>query len=108
MASKALEAGADLYVSKQEIARDLVVSIEELARRRNLSVMRGASELADSGGKTAEARGADLEFLHGGGEVGALMQSMDWSKTKLGPMENWPKSLKTVVGICLSSRFDFC
>src|SRR5436305_658549 len=43
--------------------------------------------------------------LAGGGEMGALMRSLDWSKTPLGPVENWPQSLRTSVSICLSSRY---
>ncbi|HZO15026.1 MAG TPA: ATP-binding protein [Polyangiaceae bacterium] len=43
--------------------------------------------------------------LAGGGEMGALMRSMDWSKTALGPVEAWPQSLRTTVSTCLSSRF---
>ena len=41
----------------------------------------------------------------GGGEMGHLMRSLDWSSTPLGPLENWPQSLRTTVSICLSSRF---
>ena len=33
------------------------------------------------------------------------MRSMDWSKTRLGPVENWPQSLRTSVSLCLNSRF---
>ncbi len=29
----------------------------------------------------------------GGGQIGELMRSFDWSKTKLGPLESWPRSL---------------
>ena len=43
--------------------------------------------------------------LEGGGEAGALMRSMDWSKTALGPVESWPQSLRTTVSTCLNSRF---
>ncbi len=43
-------------------------------------------------------------FLAGGGESGALVRSIDWSKTPLGPVERWPGSLKTTVGIILHSR----
>jgi signal transduction histidine kinase len=39
------------------------------------------------------------------GEVGALIGSRDWSKTRLGPLETWPSSLKTMIGVMLSSRF---
>jgi signal transduction histidine kinase len=40
-----------------------------------------------------------------GGDVGALIRSMDWSKTSLGPMRDWPRSLKTMIGVMLGSRF---
>ena len=39
------------------------------------------------------------------GEVGALIGSRDWSKTQLGPLETWPSSLKTMIGVMLGSRF---
>lgn len=37
--------------------------------------------------------------------MGALMRSLDWSKTPLGPVEDWPQSLRTSVSICLTSRY---
>jgi PAS domain S-box-containing protein len=46
------------------------------------------------------------EFLSGGGEMGARMRAHDWSTTPLGPPENWPQSLKTVVRILLTSRYQ--
>ena len=33
------------------------------------------------------------------------MQSFDWSKTPIGPVECWPQSLKTAVRIMLTSRY---
>jgi signal transduction histidine kinase len=45
------------------------------------------------------------DFLSGGGEMGALMRTMDWSKTKLGSIDQWPQSLRTSVSTCLNSRF---
>ena len=45
------------------------------------------------------------EVLAGGGEMGAFMRSMDWSKTALGPVDQWPQSLRTTVSTCLNSRF---
>lgn len=45
------------------------------------------------------------QFLSGGGEMGKLIRSMDWSKTALGPIETWPQSLRTSVSLCLSSTF---
>src|SRR3954465_12747572 len=44
-------------------------------------------------------------FLDGGGEMGALMRSIDWSTTPLGRAEAWPQSLRTTVSTCLNSRF---
>lgn len=45
------------------------------------------------------------DWFAGGGEMGALMRSTDWSKTRLGPVENWPKSLRTMLGVILRNRF---
>ncbi|RYZ59067.1 MAG: PAS domain S-box protein, partial [Proteobacteria bacterium] len=45
------------------------------------------------------------EWLVDGGEMGKLIRAKDWSKTPLGPMNDWPKSLKTSVSLCLSSNF---
>src|SRR5436305_13488232 len=47
---------------------------------------------------------AAASFLAGGGEMGARMREMDWSRTSLGPPELWPRSLKTAVRIMLTSR----
>ncbi len=47
----------------------------------------------------------DLHWLAGGGEMGALIRSMDWSGTSLGPLPGWPQSLRTSVSLCLSSTF---
>src|SRR5437870_4941310 len=44
------------------------------------------------------------EVLAGGGEMGALMRSLDWSATPVGPVESWPQSLRTALSILLSSR----
>ncbi|MEH2169317.1 MAG: ATP-binding protein [Nostoc sp.] len=50
------------------------------------------------------ASNADVNFLIGGGEMGARMREYDWSKTSLGPTQQWPQSLKTAVRIMLTSR----
>jgi PAS domain S-box-containing protein len=46
-----------------------------------------------------------LEFLAGGGTVGALMRAHDWSESPLGRPESWPQSLRTVVALLLQSQF---
>lgn len=44
-------------------------------------------------------------FLDGGGDATDEILSVDWSATSLGPIEDWPISLKTAVGMMVSSRF---
>ncbi|MDQ6737380.1 MAG: ATP-binding protein, partial [Gemmatimonadota bacterium] len=43
--------------------------------------------------------------LAGGGEMGTRMRELDWSATAVGPVANWPQSLKTAVSMLLESRF---
>ncbi|MFL6697192.1 MAG: PAS domain-containing protein [Vitreoscilla sp.] len=45
------------------------------------------------------------DFLQGGGQVGALMRSHDWSRSPLGSPQSWPRSLQTVVSLLLQSSF---
>ncbi len=37
--------------------------------------------------------------------MGALMRSIDWSKTAVGPVEGWPQSLRTALSILLETGF---
>ncbi len=46
-----------------------------------------------------------LQFLQGGGETGALIRAKNWAATPLGPIQSWPQSLKTTLGIMLNSRY---
>lgn len=43
--------------------------------------------------------------LQQGGEMGARMRALDWSRTPLGPAALWPRALKVAVAICIRSRF---
>lgn len=43
-------------------------------------------------------------FLQGGGEMGALMRIKDWSRSPLGPPQNWPQTLRTAVRLLLTTR----
>ncbi|QKQ76189.1 ATP-binding protein [Nostoc sp. TCL240-02] len=54
--------------------------------------------------ESTSARNADVNLLLGGGEMGARMREVDWSKTSLGPTQQWPQSLKTAVRIMLTCR----
>jgi PAS domain S-box-containing protein len=40
-----------------------------------------------------------------GGMMGELMAAKDWSRTPLGPVDQWPSSLRTSLDVCLRSRF---
>ncbi len=44
-------------------------------------------------------------FFSGGGEMGARMRALDWTKTALGDPEHWPQSLRTAIRILLTSKF---
>jgi PAS domain S-box-containing protein len=44
-------------------------------------------------------------FLEGGGEMGQLIRSKDWSKTPVGTPDTWPQSLRTTLSIILNSKF---
>lgn len=57
----------------------------------------------DRAGERPDAQRAS-DCLAGGGEMGALMRSMDWSQTPLGPLEGWPQSLRSAISILLASR----
>jgi len=47
----------------------------------------------------------NYDFLANGGEMGELTRAKDWSKTAVGPVESWPQSLRTTLGILLNSKF---
>ncbi|MGV3494059.1 MAG: ATP-binding protein [Ramlibacter sp.] len=47
---------------------------------------------------------AASDFLSGGGEMGRRIRALDWSATALGPIEDWPQSLRSAVSILLPSK----
>jgi signal transduction histidine kinase len=44
-------------------------------------------------------------FLAGGGEMGAATRRHDWTRSGLGPVAQWPQSLRTGLGILLNSGY---
>jgi len=50
-------------------------------------------------------RSGDMAFLSGGGKMGARIRTMDWSGTSLGPIGQWPQSLRSVINLLLQLRF---
>ncbi len=45
------------------------------------------------------------EWLVGESELVELIRTRDWGRSELGPIEDWPESLRTTVSLCLSSSF---
>jgi PAS domain S-box-containing protein len=95
---QAREAGAAGYVAKADLSRSLLGSIEKAAHVRERSGPRTKSNSA--------AAESAIPWLSGGGEMGKLMRTRDWSGTSLGPPAQWPESLQLSASICISSRFD--
>ena len=65
-------------------------------------------QMSESGSSSMETVKSDAKvypFLEGGGEMGRLTRAFDWSRTAVGPVENWPQSLRTTVGTVLHSDF---
>ncbi|HLI58526.1 MAG TPA: SpoIIE family protein phosphatase [Solirubrobacteraceae bacterium] len=65
----------------------------------------GEAEGDGSGGVPVVPRRLAAPFASGG-EVGAHLAELDWSRTAVGPPEGWPQSLRTVVRVLLTSRFS--
>ena len=47
----------------------------------------------------------NLLFLENSGQMGKLIREMDWDNTNLGPISNWPVSLRTTLAIILHSSY---
>lgn len=52
-----------------------------------------------------EAQSTSQAIFAGGGEMGALTRDFDWSKTPLGPVENWSPTLRMMAKFLLANRF---
>jgi PAS domain S-box-containing protein len=88
------EVDAAGYVAKAEISRNLVPLLKKLADHVH------PQEAENPAGKDA----TEAAWLSGGGSLGRLIREFDWSKTSLGPLHQWPQSLKTSVSLILNSQ----
>ncbi len=52
---------------------------------------------------SSETSPAGSFFVHGGGEMGERIRSLDWSATRFGPPETWPAALRQTLSLCLNS-----
>ena len=48
------------------------------------------------------------DCLTGGGDMGAMMRGIDWSRTPVGPVSTWSQPLRSMVGLVLRNRFPLC
>lgn len=87
VAEMASKAGALRYVSKARVARELIPAV-------------AAAINADQTTQVSHR----TEWLFGGGELGARIRSFDWASTPLGPIDQWPQSLRASVNLMLNSQ----
>ena len=100
-----LAAGMDDYVPKPIDPAELTRALRSAAQRRGLIAQAGKTGSAAAGEAFAvRAQRIADEVLAGGGEMGALMRAMDWSRTPLGPVYTWPHGLRAALGILLSQK----
>ena len=52
----------------------------------------------------AARQSTDVSFLADGGELGAMMRALDWSRSPLGSPDHWSQALKTTVGMLLAAQ----
>ncbi len=53
----------------------------------------------------SSSRPTDDVFV-GDGEIAALLRELDWSTSPLGPPQRWPQSLRSIVRMMLTSRYQ--
>src|ERR1700712_2736769 len=79
-----------------------------LAFRRTMAVYRCGGRMADATGDLSSQRikpASAQDWLPGDDEMSCLIRDTDWASTPLGPLANWPQSLRTTVSLCLASNF---
>ncbi len=84
---------ASASVTKSDLTRDLRPTVESVL----------GPHPAQTSNRPAPKQ--DDSWVPGGGALGRLIREFNWAKTPLGPIENWPQSLKISVRILLTSRF---
>lgn len=67
--------------------------------------LKSAFSTAIEAGSAMHPGGSANSLFSGGGEMGQLMRALDWSQTPVGPVSQWPHSLRTAVRIILNSRY---
>ena len=94
---QAEDVGAAGFVSKTSLAQELPPILDRI------SGAAAAKEEASRADGSSRASATPV-WLSGGGTMGQLIREYDWSRTPLGPLEDWPQSLKTSVNLMVNSR----
>src|SRR5690606_4114907 len=72
---------------------------------RHLPTPRGVSDSRERDRATSPPDTDPSSVFAGGGEVGRLCRALDWRRTSLGPVEQWPAALRSIVRTTLASPF---
>ncbi len=87
---QAAQSGAHGYVIKTKVATELVGEIQRV--------------LGQEPEKSVEMPAPREGWLFGGSTMAPLIRAYDWSQTPLGPLAEWPQSLRTTVNLMLNSQ----
>jgi PAS domain S-box-containing protein len=100
----ALGAGACGFVSKYDIQRDLVSTIESATNGQKFAV--SSHELPVIATPVSNNAALKMDYFPPGSQMGALIRSVDWSRTPIGPVDSWSPTLQTLVKVILANRFQ--
>src|SRR5581483_2913893 len=95
MKRQAEEVGACAFVSKTNLAHDLMPALDDaLAARKH----------SGNGNSEAAANQFAMNSLPNS-EMAALIQKNDWSRTPVGSTETWSPALRMMIDLLLANRF---
>jgi hypothetical protein len=52
----------------------------------------------------SDPKKSTIRFLGEGGEMARLIQQFDWANSQIGPINQWPGSLNTILGLMMHSK----
>lgn len=92
---QARDVDASAYIPKSDLGRLLLPTLASFVGDPK------ADQIATASVSSSAPR---PNWLDGGGELGELIRTHDWSTSPLGPIATWPQSLKTSVNLILNSQ----